>query len=97
MGANYALLSLTAGAQKKALNSNLSNPVNPNKGFIERFNRTYCHEVLNDHIFESLEKVREITEEWIHSYNQDRPHAALGRNVGLTGDIKITSQSFIKI
>jgi putative transposase len=29
--------------------------------FIERFNRTYRHEVLNAHIVESLEHVREIT------------------------------------
>jgi len=35
--------------------------------------------VLNAHIFESLEQVRDITEEWIQSYNQDRPHAALGK------------------
>ncbi len=47
--------------------------------FIERFNKTYRHEVLNAHIFESLEQVRDITEEWIRSYNQDRPHAALGK------------------
>lgn len=47
--------------------------------FIERFNRTYRHPVLNAHIFESLEQVRDITEEWIHSYNQDQPHAALGK------------------
>jgi len=47
--------------------------------FIERINRTYRHEVLNPHIFESLEQVREITEEWIQSYNQDHPNAALGK------------------
>ncbi len=47
--------------------------------FIDRFNRTYNHEVLNAHIFESLDQVREITEEWIKSYNQDRPHAAFGK------------------
>ena len=45
--------------------------------FIEQFNRIYRHEVLNAHIFESLDQVQEITEEWIHSYNQDRSHAAL--------------------
>ena len=47
--------------------------------FVERFNRSYRHEVLNAHIFESLEQVREITEEWIQSYNQNRHHAALGK------------------
>jgi putative transposase len=47
--------------------------------FIERFNRSYHHEVLNAHIFESLKQVREIIEERIQSYNQVRPHAALGK------------------
>ncbi len=80
MGANCAPRSLLAGAKRKA-----SSPVYPASGkpqqntFIEGFNRTYRYEVLNAHIFESLEQIREITEEWIYSYNQDRPHTALGK------------------
>jgi putative transposase len=45
--------------------------------FIERFNRTYRTEVLNAYVFESLEQVREITAEWLQSYNEERPHDAL--------------------
>lgn len=45
--------------------------------FIERFNRTYRTEVLNAYVFESLEQVREISAEWLQSYNEERPHAAL--------------------
>ena len=45
--------------------------------FIERFNRTYRTEVLNAYVFESLEQVREITAEWLQSYNEERPHEAL--------------------
>ncbi len=44
---------------------------------IERFNRTYRTEVLNAYVFESLEQVREITAEWLQSYNEERPHDAL--------------------
>ena len=47
--------------------------------FIERFNRTYRHEVLSAHIFENLNQVKDITELWIKIYNEDRPHAALGK------------------
>ena len=45
--------------------------------FIERFNRTYRTEVLIASVFESLEQVREISAEWWHSYNEERPHDAL--------------------
>lgn len=45
--------------------------------FIERYNRTYRTEVLNAYVFESLEQVREISAEWLQSYNEERPHDAL--------------------
>ena len=40
-------------------------------------NRTYRTEVLNAYVFESLEQVREISAEWLQSYNEERPHDAL--------------------
>lgn len=45
--------------------------------YIERFNRTYREEVLDCFLFESLKQVQEITQRWISSYNQERPHDAL--------------------
>jgi putative transposase len=47
--------------------------------FVERFNRTYRHEVLNAYVFENLTQVRLITGEWLPLYNEERPHRALGR------------------
>lgn len=46
--------------------------------YIERFNRTLREEVLNAHLFEDLDQVREITAEWLKTYNEERPHEALG-------------------
>lgn len=49
----------------------------PNQNaFIERFNRTYRTEVLTAYVFESLDQVREISAEWLQSYNEERPHDA---------------------
>ncbi|PZP43546.1 MAG: hypothetical protein DI598_15660 [Pseudopedobacter saltans] len=44
----------------------------------ERFNRTYRENVLYAYIFESLEDVVTITDDFVKDYNHERPHDALG-------------------
>ena len=46
--------------------------------FIERFNGSYRRGVLNKHIFEDIDQVRDQTETWMQDYNHKRPHESLG-------------------
>ncbi len=46
-------------------------------GFIERFNKTLREDVLDAYIFESLQQVRTITEQWQNDYNENHPHQSL--------------------
>ena len=46
--------------------------------FIEWFNRTYRHEVLDAYVFESLDQMREISAQWLQAYNEEWPHDAQG-------------------
>jgi putative transposase len=58
------------------------NHIQPGKpaqnGYIERFNRTYREDVLDQYWFHNIHEVRNITEEWMGMYNGQRPHSSLG-------------------
>ncbi|ORU92527.1 MAG: transposase [Cycloclasticus sp. symbiont of Bathymodiolus heckerae] len=46
--------------------------------YIERFNRTARHEWLDLHLFESIEQAQLLATQWLWSYNNERPHTAIG-------------------
>jgi putative transposase len=68
-------------------------PGKPNQNaYIERFNRSFRHEVLNAHLFTSLEEVREITQTWMVDYNEQRPHQSLNHLTPHAFREKVTSE-----
>jgi len=46
--------------------------------YVERFNKSFRNGVLDSYIFETLDDVRTITENWVNDYNHERPHDSLG-------------------
>ena len=54
-------------------------PGKPNQNaYIERFNRTFREEVLDQYLFLRLEDVREAAYWWMIEYNEQRDHDSLG-------------------
>jgi Integrase core domain len=50
-------------------------PRRPDKNaFVERYHRSYQQECLQIHQPTTLQEVREVTEQFLHHYNQERPH-----------------------
>jgi putative transposase len=66
-------------AQEHGVEINHIQPGKPaQNGYIERFNRTYREDVLDQYWFHDLNEVRNLTEEWMTMYNGQRPHSSLG-------------------
>lgn len=47
-------------------------------GYVERCNGSVRKELLNANVFYTLAEVRAYVEEWMHDYNNHRPHESLG-------------------
>ena len=53
-------------------------PGKPNQNaFIERYNRTFRHTVLDLYLFEELDQVRDAAHRFLLDCNERRPHDAL--------------------
>jgi putative transposase len=78
-GSELTSYAFTEWCQIKGIAIRFIQPGKPDQNaFIERFNRTYREEVLTPYLFDSIEDVRQITDEWLERYNEIRPHDALG-------------------
>lgn len=78
-GPEFISAKLVAWCESHAVKLHHIQPGKPTQNaYIERFNRSFRYEVLNAHLFGSLNEVRELAWEWMIRYNEERPHAALG-------------------
>ncbi len=46
--------------------------------YVERFNRTYRTEVLDNYVFNSIDEAKLLTACWMWMYNNERPHSSIG-------------------
>lgn len=74
MGRSSLATSFIQWAKNNGMAIRYIQPGKPNQNaYIERFNRTYREEVLDQHLFARLDDVREATHWWLIEYNERRP------------------------
>jgi putative transposase len=88
----------TAWAKDAGMAIEYIQPGKPNQNaYIERFNRTYRDEVLDQHLFLNLDDVREATYWWLIEYNEERPHDSLGDRTPLEARQQLAGISTLEL
>jgi putative transposase len=78
-GPEYISQKLIDWANERRITLMYTQPGKPTQNaYIERFNRTARHEWLDLHLFESVEHAQNLATEWLWTYNNVRPHSAIG-------------------
>lgn len=46
--------------------------------YVEQYNRTVRHELLDQHLFETIDHAQRTATEWLWRYNNERPNLVIG-------------------
>lgn len=96
-GPELVSLAMAEWAEKKGILLEFIEKGKPTQNsYVERFNKTYRNEILDFYIFNTLSEVREITDNWLNEYNQERPHESLG-NLTPVEYLKANQPEFSKL
>ena len=77
-GSEFIADSLSEWAGRHDVKLDFIEPGKPQQNaYIERFNRTFREDVLDAYLFDSVEEVQSLAEQWLEQYNHIRPHQAL--------------------
>jgi putative transposase len=77
-GPEFTSLEFAEWCKAKNIEIKFIQPGRPmQNGYIERFNKTYREEILDAYLFENLEQVRILSEEFMWTYNREIPHGAI--------------------
>lgn len=77
-GPEFNSLALADWAEDNSIMLDFIQPGKPTQNScIERFNRADRDELLDLYLFRALREVRQMTEEWVVRYNNERPHDSL--------------------
>lgn len=78
-GPEYISQALKDWTQEQQITLLYIQPGKPTQNaYVERFNRTVRHEWCDLHLFESIEQAQVLATQWLWTYNNERPHTAIG-------------------
>ena len=78
-GPEYISQTLIDWANQKQITLLYIQPGKPTQNaYVERFNRTVRHEWLDMQSFNSIEHAQLLATQWLWTYNNERPHTAIG-------------------
>ena len=77
-GPEFISGALALWCEEKGITQQFIQPGKPTQNaYIERFNGSFRRDVLDGYLFENIQQVRMLAEEWMEDYNCHRPHDAL--------------------